>query len=128
MMHEKGINDHGGMRGLRDDSIAKAESIIAQQNSVFGVDRYPDLFTKAAMLLYFFAKDHCFPDGNKRVAIFAAVVLLEVNGYETTFDDEEGYEMTMEVSYSNIDELHRTAYIEYLAEWLKKHSKKNGVV
>lgn len=63
---------------------------MAYQYSVFGVERYPDLFGKTAMLFYFLAKGHCFPDGNKRVAIMAAIVMLDINGYEALFIDDEG--------------------------------------
>ena len=85
-IHKYGIDNFQGLDGLRDDSFAKVESILAQQYPSFAVDRYPGLFEKAAMLLYFLAKGHCFPDGNKRVAIMAAIVFLDINGYETIFD------------------------------------------
>lgn len=120
-IHRYGIDKFQGLDGLRDDSCAKVESILAQQYPSFGIDRYPGLFEKAAMLLYFLAKGHCFPDGNKRVAIMAAVVFLDVNGYETVFDDDEGYKITMEVSSSNIPENDRVAYIKWLAQWLKQN-------
>lgn len=118
-IHKYGIDKFQGLDGLRDDSRAKVESILAQQYPSFGIDRYPSLFEKAAMLLYFLAKGHCFPDGNKRVAIMAAVVFLEINGYETTFDDDEGYKITIEVSSSSIPEPDRIAYIKWLARWLR---------
>lgn len=119
-IHRYGIDKFRGLDGLRDDSCAKVESILAQQYPSFGIDRYSGLFNKAAMLLYFLAKGHCFPDGNKRVAIMAAVVFLEINGYETTFDDDDGYKITMEVSGSNVPETDRVAYIRWLAGWLKQ--------
>ncbi|WP_425057938.1 hypothetical protein SCACP_25090 [Sporomusa carbonis] len=122
-IHEFSIRNFFGLGGLREDSVAKLESIVAQQYSLFGVDRYPSLFEKAAMLLYFLAKGHCFPDGNKRVAILAAIVLLDINGYETTFTNDEGYEMTMEVASSNISEENREQYIRWLANWLEKNSQ-----
>jgi death-on-curing protein len=53
---------------------------------------------KAAMLLYFFIKDHCFVDGNKRVALQSAVTLLNLNGYEDIFDDEDAYELVIKTA------------------------------
>jgi len=122
-IHEFGIRNFSGLGGLREDSVDKLESILAQQYTFFGVERYQSLFEKAAMLLYFLAKDHCFPDGNKRVAILAAIVLLDINGYETTFTDDEGYEMTMEVANSSVLEENRDQYIRWLANWLEQHSQ-----
>jgi death on curing protein len=122
-IHEYGIQNFSGLNGLRDDSIAKIESIVAHQYSVFGIERYPDLFGKTAMLLYFLEKGHCFPDGNKRVAIMAAIVMLDINGYETLFTDDEGYEMTMEVANSSVPEENRDQYVRWLANWLEKYSQ-----
>lgn len=122
-IHEYGIRNFSGLGGLRDNSLAKVESILAQQYSFFGVERYPSLFEKAAMLLFFLVKGHCFPDGNKRVAILAAIVLLDINGYETTFSNDEGYEMTIEVAGSSVLEENRDQYIRWLANWLEQHSR-----
>ena len=123
-MHEYCIRHFSGLGGLGVDSIAKLESILSHQYPIFGVEQYQGLFEKAAMLLYLFAKGHCFPDGNKRVAIMAAIVLLDINGYETTFTDDEGYETTMEVANSNIPEDKRVQYINWLATWLEQHSRR----
>lgn len=46
-----------------------------------GTDIYPTLEEKAAHLLYFIVKDHPFVDGNKRIASFLFVYLLDRNDY-----------------------------------------------
>lgn len=120
--HTKGLERYLGLSGLYPDSEDRVESILAQQHPVFNYDKYPTVFAKAAMLLYLFAKDHCFPDGNKRVAILAAITILDYNGYETTFDDDEGYNFTLEVAAAQITEGDRDHYISYLADWLKGHT------
>jgi hypothetical protein len=48
--------------GLLDAAIARPKA------TVFGLDAYPDDFTKAAALLQSLARDHAFVDGNKRTA------------------------------------------------------------
>ena len=50
----------------KDDSFAGAVANIYQ--TFDGKDLYPSLEEKAAMLLYSLTKDHCFEDGNKRIA------------------------------------------------------------
>lgn len=122
-IHTAGLKRYRGLPGMYPDSDDKVQSILSQQFPVFGIDRYPTVFDKAAALLYFFAKGHCFPDGNKRVAIMAAIIFLDVNCFETTFSNEDGYQMTMEVSSSQIDDGDRDNYIRWIAGWFKENSK-----
>ena len=46
-----------------------------------GVQPHPTLADKAAAYLFFVAQAHAFADGNKRVAVVAAITFLEINGY-----------------------------------------------
>ncbi len=119
-IYTSALEDFGGEKGLYIDTTEKVESILAQQLPLFGYDKYPSVFQKAAMLLYFLAKNHCFVDGNKRVAIQSAIVFLNLNGYEDHLDDLEGYDMTMEIASSHIPESERDNYIDNIAEWLSK--------
>ena len=79
-MHKKAIEVFGGEFGMDENTDGKIESILAQQYGSFGYDKYPSICYKAAMLLYFFVKDHCFKDGNKRVALYATLTFLKLNG------------------------------------------------
>ncbi len=54
-------------------------SIYSIYQSFDGKDLYPSLEEKAAHLLYFVVKDHCFTDGNKRIAAFLFVWFMEKN-------------------------------------------------
>ncbi|PND57516.1 type II toxin-antitoxin system death-on-curing family toxin [Mycobacterium sp. ENV421] len=75
--------------GLLDAAVARPQA------TAFGVDAYPDLFTKAAALLHSLARNHALVDGNKRTAWAAAWTFLYINGVElnTGFDvdDAEGF-------------------------------------
>ena len=58
----------------KDDSF---KSSIGQIYQTFGgVDLYPSVEEKAAMLLYLFTKNHSFSDGNKRIADSALVATI----------------------------------------------------
>jgi len=58
------------------------EAIIGNlYQSQGGDDIYPTLEEKVAHLLYFIIKDHPFVDGNKRIASFLFVYLLDRNDY-----------------------------------------------
>ncbi|WP_433183990.1 type II toxin-antitoxin system death-on-curing family toxin [Actinoallomurus sp. CA-150999] len=73
--------------------LTLAESAAhAPAASYDGIDFYPDLPTKAAVLCVHLAKNHPFPDGNKRVAFLAMIEFMERNGYHWTPPpgDEDG--------------------------------------
>jgi death-on-curing protein len=66
--------------GLLDAAIARPKA------TVFGLDAYPDDFTKAAALLQSLARNHALVDGNKRTAWAAAWTFLHINGTELAAD------------------------------------------
>jgi death on curing protein len=66
--------------GLLDSAVARPKA------SAFGVDAYPDDFTKAAALLQSLARNHALVDGNKRTAWAAAWTFLYLNGIELAAD------------------------------------------
>lgn len=55
-------------------------SIGAIYQTCGGVDLYPSVEEKAAMLLYLVTKNHSFSDGNKRIAAFLFLWFMERNG------------------------------------------------
>lgn len=58
------------------------ESAAARpQASIFGADAYPSLHEKVAALVHSLARNHALIDGNKRLALMAAYVMFELNGY-----------------------------------------------
>ena len=62
----------------KDDSF---KSSIGQIYQTFGgVDLYPSVEEKAAMLLYLVIKNHSFSDGNKRIAAMLFIWFMEKNG------------------------------------------------
>lgn len=61
----------------KDDSFKGAVSAIYQ--TFGGEDLYPTTQEKAARLLYFIVKDHCFVDGNKRIAAALFLCFLDKN-------------------------------------------------
>jgi death on curing protein len=70
------VNDYG----LLDAAIARPRA------TVFGLDAYPDDFTKAAALLQSLARNRALVDGNKRTAWAAAWTFLHINDIELAAD------------------------------------------
>jgi death on curing protein len=63
--------------------IGLAESALHAPAAGFaGVELYPDVFDKAAVLCVRLARSHPLPDGNKRVAYLAMLEFLVRNGVD----------------------------------------------
>lgn len=83
-----------GDYGLLDAAVARPRA------TAFGVDAYPDLFSKAAALLQSLARNHALIDGNKRTAWASAWTFLYLNGIElpNDFDVDAAEEFMNEVA------------------------------
>jgi prophage maintenance system killer protein len=68
----------GGLFGNEKDNSFKS-SINTIYQTFDGIDLYPSIEEKAAMLLYLVTKNHSFSDGNKRIAAFLFLWFLEKN-------------------------------------------------
>lgn len=92
-----------------------AESALAAPAMGFGgVEFYPDLIDKAAVLCARLARNHPLPDGNKRVAYLALVEFLARNGVEWARPSVDETVTTIEgVAAGRVTE-------RELAEWLRK--------
>ena len=62
-----------------------------------------DLFEMAAAYLFHLAMNHPFVDGNKRTALAACLVFLDLNGIELDADPDELEDLTVSVAQGNID-------------------------
>lgn len=100
LLHADRIREHGGDPGVRD--VGLIESALAQPQMTFGgVDLYPTLAEKAAVLCYSLAENQGFVDGNKRVAFAALETFLRLNGWTVGSDPEvkrEAYDMLIGIA------------------------------
>lgn len=79
ILHDTTINLNGGTTGILNES--NVEGCIAKvTNTYFGFSPYEDIHSKATALLECLTKSHPFADGNKRTALQAIHLLLELNG------------------------------------------------
>ena len=111
-LHEVLIESHGGTLGLRDSGLL-ASALHRPQTGY-----YDTLFEQAASLFQSLAMNHCFVDGNKRVAFGVTDAFLRMNGLEieTTMEDAEKFIIeTIIASKASINDI---------AIWLEKHSQK----
>ncbi|WP_109529888.1 MULTISPECIES: type II toxin-antitoxin system death-on-curing family toxin [Nocardia] len=83
-----------------------ASAAARSQATVFGADAYPTLWEKAAALLHSIASNHPLIDGNKRLAIVAAVVFLARNGIDVDhLNEDRAYDLMIAVAKSELVEV-----------------------
>ena len=96
-IHDYQIGHFGGTDGLR--SIELLKSAIGMPSSTFaGKYLHPTIPEMAAAYLFHLAGNHPFLDGNKRIGAMAALVFLELNGYELNASDDEFTRLVMQVA------------------------------
>jgi death-on-curing protein len=113
-IHSRLIHETGGQTGLRDLSMLL--SAVGRPQTTFDADDlYPDVFEKAAALFDSLIRNHPFIDGNKRTAITAAGLFLQMNGQQMVVDDPEMVRFTLACAQSLVG-------LEEISVWLRLYS------
>lgn len=96
-IHEDTVLHEGGLSGLRDAGLLESAVLMPQQQ--FGGEYlHPGLPEMAAAYLFHLCRNHAFLDGNKRVAVLAALIFLRVNGVEGLPEPDALEAITLEVA------------------------------
>ena len=72
------------------------------QATAFGDDEYPDLNTKAAVLLESIVRNHPLVDGNKRLSWVGVVVLYGLNGLALRAPEDPAYDLVVGVAEGRV--------------------------
>lgn len=119
-LHYMLIIDFGGMKGIFSETRGKVESILDFMfKEYFGQELYIGLFTKAAYLLYSLIKNHCFPDGNKRIDFNSCEIFIYINGYELCTDSYDFAKFVEDIAASKYRSTDITCYILSIGKALK---------
>lgn len=78
-IHAEVLRAHGGSAGLRDAALLES-AIAAPQASFGGEPLIGEPVEIAVAYLFYICRNHPFVDGNKRTALAACLVVLELNG------------------------------------------------
>ncbi len=114
-IHSRVVGETGGSLGLRD--LGALQSAVERPRMTFGAeDLYSDLFTKTAAMLESLLGNHPFVDGNKRVGIVAAELMLWENGYRLVATNDELEAFVMSISRGESDLPTMAAWLEEKAE------------
>jgi death on curing protein len=97
--------------------LGLAESALHAPAATFaGVEFYPDLVTKAAVLVVRLAKNHPLPDGNKRAAYLALLEFLARNGRRFRAADVDAtIDMMVKIAGSEVEQ----AEVE---DWIRRQT------
>jgi death-on-curing protein len=88
LLHQMALERHGGQEGIRD--LSTLESAVMHPRNIWYY-RQGDLFDLAAGYAFHLAEAQAFFDGNKRAAVAASFVFLEMNGFSVPEATEEFY-------------------------------------
>jgi death on curing protein len=101
-LHADQLRLFGGSAGLRDRGAL--ESAVATPAATFdGSFLHEDLFAMAAAYAFHIAENQPFLDGNKRAALNAALVFLDINGWVVLDPDMKLYDAMIALSSRSLD-------------------------
>ncbi|MBC8139751.1 MAG: type II toxin-antitoxin system death-on-curing family toxin [Fibrella sp.] len=95
--HDFSLQRTGGAAGLRDLGLLQSAAMMPQQQ-FGGFYLHEGLAGKAAAYLYHLAANHPFVDGNKRTAVLAALIFLDINGVENLPAPDELEKVTWSIA------------------------------
>lgn len=100
---------------LRVTDLGLADSAMSRPQASFaGQEFYTSMEAKAATLLFGVARNHPFIDGNKRVAVLATLLFLNLNGMDLDLTPpEEAYKIIAGVAAG-------TVTLDALTTWMAK--------
>jgi death-on-curing protein len=108
------IAEHGGLSGPPRHGDLEA-ALGRPVNLHTYSEALPSLPRLAAAYGFALARGHCFPDGNKRVALAIVDVFLRLNGFELTADELDAVDTIQSLAAGDLTE-------DGLADWITAHS------
>lgn len=111
------IAEHGGLAGPPrigdlETALGRAENLHAYSETT------PTLPRLAAAYGFALARGHCFPDGNKRVALAIIDVFLRMNGLALTASETDAASTIQALAAGDLTE-------DALVEWIAANSGRN---
>lgn len=110
-LHRESLAEHGGIDGIRDEGLLL--SALHRCVNKSSDELNSSVAALAASLGYGLAMNHAFNDGNKRIAMIAAFVFLELNGHRVVAPELDAYEVFIDLAAGKVSEAE-------LAEWLAR--------
>ncbi|PZV16426.1 MAG: type II toxin-antitoxin system death-on-curing family toxin [Pseudanabaena sp.] len=117
-MHNEIIAESGGAAGILNEGAL--ESTLFKPRNIYHYEEDITLYKLAASYGYGLVKNHCFIDGNKRIALIAVYTFLAINGIELISSETDAAIFFLELAASfgkQEEDMNR------LASWLQINSE-----
>ena len=108
--HLDQLREHGGLPGIRDENAL--ESALARPRNRWLYEPESDVAALTAAYAFGLARNHGFNDGNKRIALLAAVTFLVMNGFDLDATEPEAVRIMLALAAGELPE-------DELANWLR---------
>ena len=108
--------------GIHDEIIRQfdgAQGILSESTlhfMIFRVNKFEDIFRRAAVVLHVIGSQHPFVDGNKRTALVVAENVLGKQGLYIAADEDTIVEFMLDVESYRLEP-------DAIEQWLKDHAK-----
>ena len=109
ILHAQQLERFGGMGGVVDENVV--ESALARPRNLYAYREDVDLADLGASYLCSLAQKQGFADGNKRSALTAMLVFLQINGKPLHVPPAELYRITMDVATNRMAEEEVASYL-----------------
>lgn len=111
------IKDVGGnfvppLNFLHEENLDYLIEVV--QAEMFGEPLYPAIHDKAGLYFFSIICNHIFQDGNKRTGLEAALLFLQLNGYDLVVDDTLLTNFTLSVASAELT-------LEQVQAWFRAH-------
>ncbi len=124
-IHAEVLAAHGGAPGIRDEALLES-GVAAPHATMMGQPLISDPIEVAAAYLFYICRNHAFVDGNKRTALAACLVFLDVNrllpSEELPIDDWEA--LVLDVAASRYDRDQTSARLRRLLKQFARKKKR----
>jgi death on curing protein len=113
-LHMESLAEHGGLAGIRDRGLLDSALNRCKNKAGYKVDS--TVYDLAAALAFGIAKNHPFHDGNKRIALIASFLFVELNGVRMTATEADAAASFLALAAGDLSEAD-------LAKWFKANSR-----
>jgi death on curing protein len=117
-IHNEIIAESGGDAGILNEGAL--ESTLNKPKNLYCYGEDITLFALAATYGYGLVKNHCFIDGNKRIALIATYTFLSINGIDLTASEVDAASFFVELAASMETQAEA---INKLVNWLQINSE-----
>ncbi|MDD4570824.1 MAG: type II toxin-antitoxin system death-on-curing family toxin [Tepidanaerobacteraceae bacterium] len=109
--HDRLVQDYGGAYGIRDEKLL--DSAPEQPKTTYeGRYLHDTLMKMAAAYGYHLCNNHPFIDGNKRIALIAMDIFLQINGFEIVAPEKETYKIMIRLSSGELSKIDLTNWLQ----------------